>query len=375
MEAIGQLTGGIAHDFNNMLAIVIGSLDIAGRRLQRGDAGIERYLDAAREGANRAAALTQRLLAFSRRSALAPTVTVVNTLVASMSEILRRTLGEQVELETVLAGGIWLAHVDANQLESAILNLAVNARDAMPEGGKLTIETANVYLDDRYASREVGVPAGQYVMIAVTDTGEGMTAEIVEKAFDPFFTTKPVGKGTGLGLSMVYGFAKQSGGHVRVYSERGQGTVVKIYLPRHFGSAEDAATSSSSRAAPAAASEAEVILLVEDDERVREMTVEALQELGYSVRAASSGEEAVKVFADLPHVDVLFTDVVMAGMSGRQLADQLRLATPDLKVLYTTGYTRNAVVHNGVLDADVAFLAKPFSIADLALKLRAVLDG
>ncbi len=375
MEAIGQLTGGIAHDFNNMLAIVIGSLDLAGRRLRRGDAGIERYMDNAREGAGRAAALTQRLLAFSRQSPLAPTVTNVNTLVAAMSELLRRTLGERVELETVLAGGVWLTHVDANQLESAIINLAVNGRDAMPEGGKLTIETANTHLDDRYASSELGLPAGQYVMIAVSDVGVGIPPEALERVFDPFFTTKPVGQGTGLGLSMVYGFAKQSGGHVRIYSEPGHGASVKIYLPRYVGALDAPTATPRPVAMPMAASEAEVVLVVEDEARVREMSADALRELGYVVHTAASGEEALGVFDALGQVDLLFTDIVMGGMTGRQLADALRQRAPDLRVLYTTGYTRNAVVHNGVLDAGVAFLPKPFSVADLALKLRSVLDS
>jgi len=375
MEAIGQLTGGIAHDFNNMLAIVIGSLDIAGRRLQRGDATVGLYLDNAREGAGRAAALTQRLLAFSRQSPLAPTVASVNTLVAGMSKLLRGTLGERIEIETVLAGGIWPAHVDVNQLESAIINLAVNGRDAMPDGGKLTIETANAHLDDCYASSELGLPAGQYVMIAVTDAGAGIPPDVLGKVFDPFFTTKPVGHGTGLGLSMVYGFAKQSGGHVRVYSEVGQGTSVKIYLPRHAGPPDQGTMPLRPIQLPTAAAEAEVVLVVEDEARVREMSAEALRELGYVVHTAASGEEALEVFDRVGRIDILFTDIVMPGMTGRQLADALRERVPDLRVLYTTGYTRNAVVHNGVLDPGVAFLPKPFSVGDLALKLRSMLDS
>jgi PAS domain S-box-containing protein len=374
MDAMGQLTGGIAHDFNNMLAIVIGSLDIAGRRIRRGEADIERHLESAREGAVRASTLTQRLLAFSRQSPLSPRVLNVNELVASMSELLRRTLGEPIGLETVLAGGLWPAHVDPNQLESAVVNLAVNARDAMPDGGNLTIETANVYLDDRYAASEVGLTAGQYVMIAVTDVGAGIAPDILQKVFDPFFTTKPTGKGTGLGLSMVYGFAKQSGGHVRIYSELGRGTTVKIYLPRYFGSEDKANVRSRSPSMPMAASRTETVLVVEDEDRVRQMSCEVLTELGYTVHAASSGAEALKIFDSLGQVDVLFTDIVMAGMTGRQLADTLARKAPKLKILYTTGYTRNAVVHNGVLDPGVAFLPKPFTVEDLALKLRAVLD-
>jgi PAS domain S-box-containing protein len=375
MEAVGQLTGGIAHDFNNMLAIVIGSLDIAGRRLRRGEADVERHLESARAGATRAATLTQRLLAFSRQSPLSPRVVNLNELVAAMSELLRRSLGERIGFETVLAGGLWPARVDPNQLESAILNLAVNAKDAMPDGGKLTIETANGHLDDRYVAGEIGLNPGQYVMIAVSDVGSGMPPDVLPKVFDPFFTTKPTGKGTGLGLSMVYGFAKQSGGHVRIYSEVGKGTSVKLYLPRHFGPLDEANAPVRAPNLPAASSRAETVLVVEDEDRVRQMSCEVLKELGYTVHAVSSGEEALRLFDKLGGVDLLFTDVMMPGMSGRQLAEALLRRAPSLKVLYTTGYTRNAVVHNGVLDPGVAFLPKPFTVEDLATKLRAVLDA
>lgn len=374
MDAMGQLTGGIAHDFNNMLAIVIGSLDVASRRLQRGESDIERHLESARAGAMRAATLTQRLLAFSRQSPLSPRILNLNELVASMSELLRRTLGERIGLETVLAGGLWPSYVDPNQLESAILNLAVNARDAMPDGGNLTIETANSHLDDRYVAREVGLNPGQYVMIAVTDGGSGIAPDILEKVFDPFFTTKPIGKGTGLGLSMVYGFAKQSGGHVRIYSEVGTGTTVKLYIPRYFGSGEKPDSSYLETMRPTPPSRAETVLVVEDEDRVRQMSCEALRELGYTVYEAASGEQALQMFDSLGQVDVLFTDVVMAGMTGRQLADALLRRAPHLKVLFTTGYTKNAVVHNGVLDPGVAFLSKPFTVEALAVKLRATLD-
>jgi PAS domain S-box-containing protein len=375
MDAIGQLTGGIAHDFNNMLAIVIGNLDIAQRHLARGGADMDRYLNHAREGATRASTLTQRLLAFSRQSPLSPSVVALNTLVASMSELLRRTLSEPVELETVLGGGLWLTHVDPNQLESAIINLAVNARDAMPDGGKLTIETANAHLDERYATREVGVTPGQYVLVAVSDGGTGMPPEVISKVFDPFFTTKPVGKGTGLGLSMIYGFVKQSGGHVKIYSEPGQGTTVKIYLPRTFAAVEDATVPTNYHDIPRAAFQSEVILVVEDEDAVRLMSGEALRDLGYTVHEAASGEEAINRFDSLQRVDLLFTDVVMPGMSGRELSDTLRRRNPDLKVLYTTGYTRNAIVHNGVLDPGVDILPKPFAVEDLAMKIREVLDA
>ena len=374
MDAIGQLTGGVAHDFNNMLAIVLGGLDIAVRRLQRGEADVERHLESARAGATRAATLTRRLLSFSRQSPLSPRVLNCNELVASMSELLHQTLGEQIGVETVLSGGLWATRTDSNQLESALINLAVNAKDAMPDGGKLTIETANVYLDERYVAGEIGLVPGQYVMVAVTDVGAGIAPEILQKVFDPFFTTKPTGKGTGLGLSMVYGFAKQSGGHVRIYSEVDRGTTVKLYLPRYFGS-EEASMRSSQPRASAAATRTETVLVVEDEDRVRQMSCEALRELGYTVHEASSGEEALGVFDSLGHVDVLFTDIVMPGMTGRQLADALMQRVPTLKVLYTTGYTRNAVVHNGVLDPGVAFLPKPFTVEELGMKLDGVLSG
>lgn len=372
MEAVGQLTGGIAHDFNNMLAVVLGGLDLLERRLAAGNHDVGRFVSAAREGATRAAALTQRLLAFSRQQPLAPEPVDANRMVAGMSEMLSRTLGGAIEVETVLAGGLWLTRADPNQLESALLNLSVNARDAMPDGGRLTIETANAHLDDSYA-REHDVAAGQYVLVAVTDSGEGMTPEVLSRAFDPFFTTKAVGKGTGLGLSQVFGFIRQSGGHVKIYSEVGVGTTVKIYLPRLFGPAE-APPGAAPRTACGGAT-GEVVLVVEDDERVRVFSVEALRELGYEVVEAGSPEQALELIDGGLKAALLFTDVVMPGMNGRQLAERALERLPGLKVLYTTGYTRNAVVHNGVLDPGTHFLAKPFSIEQLAAKVRAVLDG
>lgn len=374
MEAIGQLTGGIAHDFNNMLSVVIGSLDLAVRRLDRGRDDIRPLIANATEGANRAAQLTARLLAFSRQQTLIPTVLDANALVASMSELLRRTLGEHVRLETVLAGGLWRSKVDASQVENAVLNLAVNARDAMENGGRLTIETANVALDDAYAAANVDLSAGQYVMIAVTDTGTGMPAEVMARAFDPFFTTKPVGKGTGLGLSQVFGFVKQSKGHVKVYSEPGRGTTIKLYLPRYFGEDQTAVTSEAVESMPHARS-GETVLVVEDEAQVREMTVTALRDLGYVVRHAPNGAEALRLLAENLPVTLLFTDIVMPGMTGRELADRALAARPGLHVLYTTGYTRNAVVHDGTLDPGTAFLAKPFNMADLASKVRQTIDG
>jgi signal transduction histidine kinase/CHASE3 domain sensor protein/ActR/RegA family two-component response regulator len=375
MQAVGQLTGGIAHDFNNMLAIVIGSLDLAKRRLERDRAKAEACIDSALEGANRAAQLTARLLAFSRQQPLDPRVLDVNKLVGGMSELLRRTIGEHLRVETVLAGGLWRTFADPTQLENAIVNLCVNARDAMPGGGKLTIETTNAHLDDTYAAQHDEVAPGQYVMISVTDTGTGMPPEVVERAFDPFYTTKGVGRGTGLGLSQVHGFVKQSRGHVKIYSEPGVGTTIKIYLPRHAGE-EDVADSHTRPVGELPhARDGEIVLVVEDDERVRHLSVDALRELGYTVVQASDAAQAMTVLTLQPRVDLLFTDVVMPDLDGRRLADRARAERPNLKVLYTTGYTRNAIVHNGMLDADVAFLAKPFTIEQLALKVRQVLDA
>ena len=375
MEAVGQLTGGIAHDFNNMLAIVIGSLDMARRRLTGTEhPGVIKSINNASEGAERAATLTARLLAFSRQQPLEPKVLDTNKLVAGMSELLRRTLGEMVIVETVLAGGLWRVCADPAQIESALVNLAVNARDAMPGGGRLTIETANSELDDRYADAHDEVQAGQYVMLSVSDTGIGMPSEVMERAFDPFYTTKGVGRGTGLGLSQIYGFVKQSNGHVKIYSEAGQGTTVKLYLPRHIG--EDQALVPAARAVshiPDGHVD-EIILVVEDEDRVRHMSVDALRELGYTVIQASDGNQALEQIAVQPRIDLLFTDIMMPGMTGRELADRAKGDRPDLKVLYTTGYTRNAIVHNGIVDYGVAFLAKPFSIEALARKIREVLD-
>jgi PAS domain S-box-containing protein len=372
MEAIGQLTGGIAHDFNNMLAVVIGSLELLDRRIADPTPSVRRYIDAAMDGARRSASLTQRLLAFSRQQPLKPEIIDANRLVAETSEMLRHSIGGNIRLETVLAGGLWRVHADPNQLVSVLLNLAVNARDAMPGGGRLTIETQNAHLDDLYAQTNFGVGVGQYVMIAMTDTGTGMSPEVTAKAFDPFFTTKEVGKGTGLGLSQVYGFIKQSSGHVKIYSEPGQGTTVKVYLPRMFNSADDPAAPKPS----AAVSEphGEVVLVVEDEPAMRQFSVEALQTLGYRVLEADGAAAALTLLDADPAIALLFTDIIMPDTNGRQLADEARRRRPDLKVLYTTGYTRNAVVHNGVLDPEVELIGKPFSIDQLAQKVRAVLD-
>ena len=375
MESIGQLTGGIAHDFNNMLAIVIGSLDLAKRRIAGDPERLEKCIDNAREGAERAASLTARLLAFSRQQPLAPLALDANKLVSGMSELLRRTLGEQISIETVLAGGLWRTYVDPSQLENAILNLAVNARDAMPEGGKLTIESNNAHLDDAYARTRSEVEPGQYVLICVSDTGGGMSPEVIERAFDPFFTTKEVGKGTGLGLSQVFGFVKQSGGHVAIYSEPGQGTTVKLYLPRFSGTATATESRPEESVSLPEGRADEIVLVVEDEQRVRHFSVDALRELGYTAISAADPREALEILAEQPSISLLFTDIVMPEMNGRRLADEARVRRPDLKILYTTGYTRNAVVHNGMLDAGVAFLPKPFTISQLAIKVREVLDG
>ena len=371
MEAIGQLTGGIAHDFNNMLAGVIGALNLIQRRLRRGDLDVDKFIEGALDSAYRAAGLTQRLLQFSRQSPLEPVTLDVNKLTSGMSDLLSRTLGETIHVETVLAAGLWNAKADPSQLENVILNLAVNARDAMPDGGNLTIETSNAYVDDRYA-RDNQMTEGQYVLIAVTDTGQGMTADVLAKVFDPFFTTKPLGKGTGLGMSQVYGFAKQSGGHVKIYSEVGHGTTVKLYLPRQIGAATIVERP---KAELAPRGGTETILVVEDDERVRNFAVEALHELGYTVLEAMDGRSALELMQANSEIALLFTDVVMPGMTGRELANKAVQLHRSLKLLFSTGYTRNAIVHNGVVDAGTNFLQKPYSLNDLARKIRRILDA
>ena len=371
MEAIGQLTGGIAHDFNNMLTVIINGIILAQKRIASGTAGANELLASALEGANRASTLVRRLMAFSRQQPLAPEPLDANKFVAGMSELIARALGEAIRMETILGGGLWQAEADPAQLESSILNLCVNARDAMPEGGRLTVETANCHLDDRYSRNHPGVPAGQYVLIAVTDTGFGMTPEVLAKAFDPFFTTKETGKGTGLGLSQVFGFVKQSGGHVKIYSEPGQGTSVKVYLPRYYGEARD-----KPRVVAAAAElkGTESILLVEDDANVLSVASSALRELGYTVIEARHAREALAHLQNGARFDLLLTDIVMPDMNGRKLADEALRQRQGLKVLFMTGFTKNAVVHNGVLDPGVNFLAKPFTVEELSRKVREALE-
>jgi len=373
MEAVGQLTGGIAHDFNNLLQIIIGNLDTLQRNLADGSPRLQRAANHAMIGARRAASLTQRLLAFSRRQPLDPKPTSVNALVSSLADLIPRTLGETIHVETVLGAGVWKVDVDAGELEAAILNLAVNARDAMLEGGRLTIETANTHIDQAYTAAHAEVLAGQYVVICVSDTGSGMDPATVAQAFEPFFTTKAVGKGTGLGLSQVYGFVKQSGGHVKIYSEVGHGTTVKIYLPRLMG--EVAGAEADEAALIPEGGEEETILVLEDDDDVRTYSVESLRDFGYRVVEAHDGPSALRLLERQARVDLLFSDVVLpGGMTGAQVAAKARELRPDLKVLFTTGYARNAIIHHGRLDKGVDLITKPFTAGDLAARVRDILD-
>jgi PAS domain S-box-containing protein len=372
MEAIGQLTGGVAHDFNNLLTVIVGNLETIWRHAPPEDGKLRRALDQVTRGAQRAVTLTQQLLAFSRRQPLNPKPTDINRLVAGMSDLVRRTIGENISVETVLAGGLWRIEIDAHQLESALLNLAVNARDAMPEGGKLTIETANAHLDDSYADRYPELVAGQYVVLCVTDTGTGMSTDVIAHAFEPFYTTKPIGQGTGLGLSQVYGFVKQSGGHVKLYSEVGQGTTVKIYLPRMSAQADE--PEEMALLSPPTGGRDEVVLVVEDDDDVRLFTTESLRELGFSVLQAHDAPSALKLLQIRPEVQLIFTDVGLPGMNGAQLVAAARALRPDIKVLFTTGYARNAIVHQGRLDPGVELITKPFTRVQLASRIRDVLD-
>ena len=370
MEAVGQLTGGIAHDFNNMLAVVISGISLASKRLSKGEVGATELLASATDGANRAAALVKKLLAFSRQQPLEPRVIDANNFISGMAELISRTIGETVRMETVLGGGLWRTRADPSQLETAILNLCVNARDAMPNGGRLTLETANCHLDDRYSRLHPDVPAGQYVLIAVTDTGIGIPPGMLSKVFEPFYTTKPPGMGTGLGLSQVFGFVRQSGGHIKIYSEPGQGTTVKIYLPRFFGDLDQVAATG-----PAIEYKGtETILLVEDDPRVLSLTATALREFGYTVLEAGHPDVGIRHLKNGNKIDLLLTDIVMPDVGGRILADQAVAICPGLKVLFMTGFTKNAVVHNGTLDPGVNFLAKPFTLEELSRKVREALD-
>jgi two-component system NtrC family sensor kinase len=370
MEAVGQLTGGVAHDFNNLLTIILGNLQLALRHTSEGRQ--QRLLTNVYHAAERAAELTKRLLAFSRNQPLNPRPIDVNRLVADMSDLLGRTLGETILIETVRGGGLWLTEVDQAELESALLNLAINARDAMQSGGKLTIETGNASLDEAYCESVDGVKPGQYVMISITDTGTGMSQEVIVKAFDPFFTTKPAGAGTGLGLSQVHGFVKQSGGHIRIYSELGEGTAVKIYLPRGF--ARRAEAQSETKVPESQKGRLETVLVVEDDPDVRSYVTETLRSLNYGVLEAPDGETALVLLHRPGPIDLLLTDVVMPGINGRVLGDAAKLHRPELKILYMTGYSRNAIVHQGRLDPGVSLIQKPFSESTLASRVHGVLS-
>ena len=373
MEAVGQLTGGIAHDFNNLLTGISGSLERMQVRIAQGRIGeVGRYVNAALGASQRAAALTHRLLAFSRRQTLDPRPVAVNRLIGEIEEMIRRAVGPEIEVEVVGAGGLWLTLADANQLENALLNLCINARDAMPDSGRLTIETANKWLDDR-AARERDLPAGQYISICVTDTGTGMSQDVIEHAFEPFFTTKPLGVGTGLGLSMIYGFARQSGGQVRIYSEVGQGTTMCIYLPRYVGEV-DSAPEEALLSAAAEAQPGETVLVVDDEPLVRMLVVEVLEEAGFKALAAEDGATGLTLLRSDARIDLLITDVGLpGGMNGRQLADAARVGRPDLKVLFVTGYAENAVVGNGHLDPHMSILTKPFAIAALGEKISEIM--
>ena len=379
MEAIGQLTGGVAHDFNNLLTIIIGNLAIAQREVEglpEGPASrLRRSLASAERGAHRATTLTQRLLAFSRRQVLDPRPLELNKLITTEADFLQRTLGEEIEVEAVGGGGLWRVEIDANEFDSALLNLAINARDAMPKGGKLTIETGNTFLDQNYCRANPEVLPGQYVMISVTDSGAGMTKEVMDRAFEPFFSTKTVDAGTGLGLSQVYGFIKQSGGHIKIYSEPGEGTTVKIYLPRYTGKArtdeEDI-----HEAGDVEGHTDETILIVEDDPDVRTFLVEALRDLNYRTLSAPDAPGALRIIEDKgARVDLLLSDVVLPGMNGRELMTEAKKHRPDLKVLFMTGYSRNAIVHQGRLDPGIEMIQKPMNQRDLAGRIRDLLDA
>src|SRR5690606_38008597 len=369
MESIGKLTGGVAHDFNNLLQIILGNLQLLSIELE-GDEPAQKHISTALDGVNRGARLASYLLAFGRRQALDPKVVNFGRAIVAMEETLRRTLGESIEVETVISRGLWNTLIDITQVESALLNLAINARDAMHDGGKLTIEAGNAYLDENYVSALPDVAAGQYVMLAVTDTGSGIPENILEQVFEPFFSTKPEGKGTGLGLSMVYGFVKQSGGHVRIYSEVGHGTAVKLYFPRSLES-EEIAIAAPTAPAPGGT---ETILVAEDDGQLCETVVQMLRELGYEVLKVHDAAGALTIIESGIHVDLLFTDVVMPGvLSSPELARKAKARLPDLAVLFTSGYTQNAIVHGGRLDRGVELLSKPYTREALARKVRHVL--
>lgn len=374
MEAVGQLTGGLAHDFNNLLTAISGSLELIQVRIKQGRTGeLDRYVDMAQQGAKRAAALTHRLLAFSRRQTLDPRPTNINRLIASFDDLLRRSVGPSIEIEIVGAVGLWTTEVDPNQLENAVLNLCINARDAMPGGGRITIETANAWLDEA-AARTRDMTPGQYISLCVTDTGSGMTPETIARAFDPFFTTKPLGEGTGLGLSMIYGFVRQSGGQVRIYSELGSGTTMALYLPRSYA-AEEEEPDHVPAAGPGMATSGKTVLVVDDEPAVRALVIDTLTDLGHDVIEACDGPSAVTVLESDRHIDLLITDVGLPkGMNGRQVADAARMTRPDLKILFITGYAENAAVGNGLLAPGMHILTKPFAMDVLTNRIQQLTD-
>ena len=373
MEAVGQLTGGIAHDFNNLLTGIVGSLDLLQTRLNQGRTdNVARYINAAMTSANRAAALTHRLLAFARRQPLIPKGVDANQLVVSLEDLLRRTIGETIDLQIVASDDLWGTLCDPNQLESALLNLAINARDAMPDGGKLTITTSNARIDGITADTPALLP-GDYICIDVTDTGIGMSAEVAARAFDPFFTTKPIGQGTGLGLSMIYGFARQSNGHATIDSKPGQGTSVRLYLPRHHGDA--AAEQASAVKAAEHAATGETVLVVEDEPVVRAVILEMLGEQGYRTLEAVDGPSGLRILRDNARIDLLVTDVGLPGMNGRQLADQARETRPNLKILFITGYAESAAIADGFLQPGMEMITKPFDLENLSQRIRKMVSG
>ena len=372
MEAVGQLTGGIAHDFNNMLMGIVGSVDLMRKRMAAGRfEDLDRYLDVASASAGRAAALTQRLLAFSRRQSLDPKPVEINGLIRSMSELIERAVNEKIDFEVVLAPDLPAGIVDRHELENAILNLALNARDAMPDGGVLTVETSLVDLDEAHIATRPGISPGRYLMVAVSDTGVGMPADLIEKAFDPFFTTKPLGQGTGLGLSMVYGFVRQSGGQVRIHSEVGLGTSVKLYLP----TTQARPAAASIAASPASQGHGERVLVVEDDAAVRMVVREALEELHYDAVEFADPLVAVSYLASGERIDLMISDVGLPGMNGRELAETARAHRPDLPILFITGYAENAAIRSGFLGANMSMVTKPFSMDELAAKLSQMINS
>jgi signal transduction histidine kinase/ActR/RegA family two-component response regulator len=374
MEAVGQLTGGLAHDFNNLLAGISGSLELMQSRVQQGRfSDVDRYMAAAQGAVKRAAGLTHRLLAFSRRQTLAPRPTDVNRLVSDMQELIQRSVGPSISIEFVGASGAWPTLVDPSQLENALLNLCINARDAMPDGGRIVVETANKWLDAR-AAREHDMPEGQYLALCVTDTGVGMTSDVISRAFEPFFTTKPLGEGTGLGLSMIYGFAQQSGGQVRIYSEVGKGTTVCVYLPRHYGKV--LADDEEKVEALPRSEQGETVLVVDDEPTVRMLITDILEDLGYRALEAGDSASGLKTLQSDVRIDLLITDVGLpGGMNGRQMADAGRVVRPDLKVLFITGYAENAILSAGRLGPDMAVLTKPFPIETMAARIRSMIEA